>query len=101
LLVVFYLLKRFLRREGGGSGNPLIRVIASQYLGIKKNIALVEVAGTVLVLGVSNDNISLLTKIEDQGALDAIRQQSSRLTPSFSDHLQRLTTRFKQTDKAD
>jgi flagellar protein FliO/FliZ len=101
LLVVFYLLKRFLRREGGGSGNPLIRVIASQYVGIKKNIALVEVAGAVLVLGVSNDNISLLTKIEDQGALDAIRQQSSRLTPSFSDHLQRLTTRFKQTDKAD
>jgi flagellar protein FliO/FliZ len=101
LLVVFYLLKRFLRRESGGSGNPLIRVIASQYLGIKKNIALVEVAGTVLVIGVSNDNISLLTKIEDQGALDAIRQQSSRLTPSFSEHLQRLTTRFKQTDKAD
>ena len=101
LLVVFYLLKRFLRREGGGSGNPLIRVIASQYLGIKKNIALVEVAGTVLVIGVSNDNISLLTKIEDQGALDAIRQQSSRLTPSFSEHLQRLTSRFKQTDKAD
>ena len=101
LLVVFYLLKRFLRKEGGGSGNPLIRVIASQYLGIKKNIALVEVAGTVLVLGVSNDNISLLTKIEDQGAVDAIRHKSSRLTPSFSDHLQRLTTRIKQTDKAD
>jgi flagellar biogenesis protein FliO len=62
---------------------------------------LVEVPGTVLVLGVSNDNISLLTKIEDPSVVDAIRQQTSRLTPSFSDHLQRLTTRFKQTKTND
>jgi flagellar protein FliO/FliZ len=101
LLVVFYLMKRFLRRDAGGPGNPLIRVLANQYLGIKKNIALVEVPGTVLVLGISNDNIRLLTKIEDQGALDAIRQETSRLTPSFSDHLQRLTTRFKPTNSDD
>ena len=101
LLVVFYLLKRFLRRDAGEPGNPLIRVIASQYIGVKKNIALVEIPGTVLVLGVSNDNISLLTTIEDQSVVDAIRQKSSRLTPSFSDHLQRLTTRFKQTKNDD
>ena len=97
VLVVFYLLKRFLRRDAGGSGNPLIRVIASQYIGAKKNIALVEVPGTVLVLGVSNDNIRLLAKIEDQNVVDALRQDSSRLAPSFSDQLQRLTNRFKHT----
>ena len=101
LLVVFYLMKRFLRRDAGGPGNPLIRVLASQYLGVKKNIALVEVPGTVLVLGISNENIRLLTKIEDQSVLDAIRQETSRLTPSFSDHLQRLTTRFKPTNSDD
>ena len=101
LLVVFYFLKRFLRRDAGGTGNPLIRVIASQYIGVKKNIALVEVPGTVLVLGVSSDNISLLTKLEDPSVVDAIRQETTRLTPSFSDHLQRLTTRFKQTKTND
>ena len=101
LLVVFYLLKRFLRRDAGGTGNPLIRVIASQYIGVKKNVALVEVPGTVLVLGISSDNISLLTKIEDPSVVDAIRQETTRLTPSFSDHLQRLTTRFKQTKTID
>jgi flagellar biogenesis protein FliO len=56
----------------------------------------VEVPGAVLVLGVSNDTIALLTKIEDPGVLDGIKQETSRITPSFSDHLQRLTTRFKQ-----
>ena len=101
LLVVFYLMKRFLNREAGGSGNSLIRVIASQYIGVKKNIALVEVPGTVLVLGVSNDKISLLTKIEDQNILDSLKEKSPRLTPSFSDHLQRLTTRIKQAKNSE
>lgn len=94
LLVVFYLLKRFLKRDAGGK-QRLIRVIASQYIGIKKNIALVEVPGTILVLGISNDKISLLTKIEDKEVQENLRQEVSGITPSFSDHLQRLTTRFR------
>lgn len=96
LLVVFYFMKRFFKRDIGGSKEQLIKVIASQYIGIKKNIALIEVPGSVLVVGVSNDNISLLTKIEDKVVLDAIRQEHVSMTPSFSDHLQRLTGRLKQ-----
>ena len=96
LLVVFYLMKRFLKRDVGGSKEQLIKVISSQYIGIKKNISLVEIPGSVLVVGISNDNISLLTKIEDKVVLDGIRQEKLRVAPSFSDHLQRLTDRFKQ-----
>ena len=96
LIVVFYFMKRFLKRDIGGSKEQLIKVIASQYIGIKKNISLVEIPGSILVVGVSNDNISLLTKIEDKVVLDVLCQESSRITPSFSDHLQRLTGRFKQ-----
>jgi len=96
LLVVLYFMKRFLKKDIVGSKEQLIKVIASQYIGIKKSISLVEVPGSILVVGVSNDNISLLTKIEDKVVLDTLRQESSRITPSFSDHLQRLTRRFKQ-----
>ncbi len=70
LLVVFYLMKRYLKRDVGGPNGQLIRVIANRYIGVKKNIALVEVPGSILVIGVSNDKISLLTKIEDQAILD-------------------------------
>jgi flagellar biosynthetic protein FliO len=98
LLVVFYFMKRFFKRDVGGSKEQLIKVIASQYIGIKKNISLIEIPGSILVVGVSNDSISLLTKIEDKIVLDALRQESSRITPSFSDHLQRLTGRFKQAN---
>ena len=96
LLVCVYFIKRFLKRDVGGSKEQLIRVIASQYIGIKKNISLIEIPGSILVVGVSNDNISLLTKIEDEIVLDALRQENSRMAPSFSDYLQRLTGRFKQ-----
>ena len=101
LFVIVYFLKRFLRKDVGGTGNPLIRVIANQYIGVKKNIALVEVPGTVLVLGISNDRINLLTKIEEQGVLDSIRAETSRPAPSFTEHLQRLTGRLKQTGDSD
>jgi len=95
LLLVFYFMKRYLKRDVGGSSGQLIQVIASQYIGIKKNIALVKVPGTILVVGVSNDNISMLTKIEDKEIIEAIQQEASGISPSFSDHLQRLTARFK------
>ena len=96
LLICVYFIKRFINRDVGDSKEQLIKIIASQYIGIKKNISLVEIPGSILVVGVSNDNISLLTKIEDEKVLDALRQENSRLVPSFSDHLQRLTGRFKQ-----
>ena len=101
LIVVFYFMKRFLKRDIGGSKEPLIKVIASQHIGIKKNISLVEIPGSILVVGVSNDNISLLTKIEDKVVLDDLRQENARIAPSFSDHLQRLTGRFKLAKSSD
>ena len=101
LLIAFYAMKRFLKRDAGGSGNSLIRVIANQYIGVKKNIALVEVPGAILVLGISNDRINLLTKIEDRSILDGIKENMPRQAVSFADHLQRLSTRFKQVKTGD
>ena len=96
LLVIVYFMKRFLKRDVGGAKETLIKVIDSQYIGIKKNISLVEIPGSILVVGVSNDNISLLTKIEDNAVLDVLRKDNRRIAPSFSDYLQRLTGSFKQ-----
>jgi flagellar biosynthetic protein FliO len=95
LLVIFYVLKRYLKRDIGSSKGQLIKVLASQYIGIKKNITLVKVPGTILVVGVSNDKISLLTQIQDQAIIEDLRQEAAGISPSFADHLQRLTARFK------
>jgi len=84
-----------LKRDSGGRSRQLIKVIANQYIGVKKNIALVEVPGSILVVGVSNDKISMLTKIEDKTIIEAIQQEACGTSPTFSDHLQRMTARFK------
>ena len=97
LFVIFYLIRRFLKKDASGSKDPLIKVLANQYLGLKKNIALVEVPGAVLVVGIANDRITLLTKIEDSAILSSLQPSRSEVLPSFSDHLQRLTAKFKRT----
>lgn len=70
ILLTLYLLKKFFPGMNKIFGkDKLIKVIASDYLGIKKSIVLVDVAGEVLVVGVSNNNISLLSKIDNKDVL--------------------------------
>ena len=93
--IFFYISKRFVRKDIGVSGGKMIRVLASQYVGLKKSISLVEIPGAILVLGITGDKISLLTKIDDHRILDQMHdQKNERTTPSFSDHLNKITRRF-------
>ena len=61
-----YIARRLMRRNGVASAHPLIRVVDHHYLGFKKQISLIQVPGALLVLGLSNDSICLLTKIDDR-----------------------------------
>lgn len=93
--IFFYITKRVMRKDLGSSGGEMIRVLASQYIGLKKNISLVQIPGAILVVGIAGDSIRLLTKIEDKTILDQIHDQGSgRITPSFSDQLNKFTSRF-------
>jgi flagellar biogenesis protein FliO len=93
--IFFYFTKRVMRKNIGNSGEGMIRVLANQYIGLKKNISLVQIPGAILVVGISGDSICLLTKIEDRTILDQIHDQGAgRVTPSFSDQLNKITSRF-------
>lgn len=48
-----------------GKAESLIRVLAIRSIGMKKQIALVEVPGAVLVIGMVGDRMELLDKIVD------------------------------------
>jgi flagellar biogenesis protein FliO len=55
----------------------------------------VEIPGAILVVGITGDTISLLTKIDDHRILDQMHDpENERTTPSFSDHLNKITRRF-------
>ena len=70
---VIYLLRRVLKRDAAVPGRKLIRIIDRSYIGVKKSVALMEVSGKILVLGVTNDHISLLTLIEDPDSVERLR----------------------------
>jgi flagellar biosynthetic protein FliO len=98
LFVMVHFARRYLRGAGGPAPDRLVRVVASQAIGIKKSITLVEVANCVLVLGVSGDRIQMLTRIDDPEALERIRSHGGAESLSFYDHLSKLTRRMKAGD---
>lgn len=60
-----HLMKRLPHTRFTGKSDPLIRVLNIRSIGIKKQIALVEIPGAVLVVGMTGDRMQLLDKIVD------------------------------------
>jgi flagellar biosynthetic protein FliO len=78
MFLVFYLFKKFVLKNGLMGGNTqTIKVLGTGVLGPRKSVSLVEVAGEILVLGISNDNISLLSKIEDEEKIEELKTAPS------------------------
>ncbi|MFV1950749.1 MAG: flagellar biosynthetic protein FliO, partial [Nitrospinota bacterium] len=99
ILIIYYLVKRFLLKGNGMiGGNRLIKVISTNFIGPKKAITLVEVADEVLVLGISNNNISMLTRLENNRAITNLKgnndmsDRDGKGTEVFSDQLNRFVS---------
>jgi flagellar protein FliO/FliZ len=69
LIVVLILMKRFLYRKNGLGDGQLITVLSSHHVTPKGRIALVDVAGEKLVIGITPENITRLGRIEESEAL--------------------------------
>ena len=96
LLLTLWLVRRFVQSRSGRFNGQLIRVLASSTVGLKKNIALVEVPGQVLVLGMTGDRINLLTKIEDPESIRRIHGDlSAKPAIPFAEHLNFFSSKFK------
>ena len=74
MFIIFHLFKKFGLKNSvfGGEGKP-IKVLSTGFLAPRKSIALVEVAGDVLVIGISNDQISLLGNVQDPERIEQIK----------------------------
>jgi len=94
VLLAAYIARRFLSRRGSIGGTGSLRILGTQYVGVKKNIMLLEVPGSVLVLGITGDRISLLDKIQDQEALQKLEQNGLPKSPTnFLTHLNQFRKR--------
>lgn len=97
LFAAVTLARRYFQRSGAAFGEPLVRVVASHTIGIKKAVTLVEIPGAVLVLGVAGDRIQLLDRIDDPETLARIQRREPQASSSFADHLSRLTARMRSS----
>lgn len=90
---LYRIAKKNLPMSQGSVKGKMIRVLESQYLGMKKTITMVEIPGAILVLGVSPDKVNLLTQIVDPAIMKDITANGDnrRSVLSFKDQFQRLT----------
>jgi len=68
LIGAFLLRKKLLGKGVAGSGN-LIKVLERGYIDVKKSIAIVDVAGEILVVGTCEGGITMLTKLENNESI--------------------------------
>ena len=90
---LYRLAKKRVPMIGGSGKGQLIRVVENHCLGVKKNIALVKVPGSFLVLGIGAEKLSLLTRIDDPAVIQSIEaaQSPSESTMTFKEQLRRFT----------
>ena len=96
LLAVSWFAKKKLNVPGGISSGKKIKIIENCHLGVKKTISLVQVPGKILVLGITGENLSLLTELNEDAVLST--QTQSETNPSQSSFTKQLK-RFSQNLK--
>jgi flagellar biosynthetic protein FliO len=71
LVLLLYVMKRFMSQKGKYKGDLLIKVVSSLYLSPKERIEVIEISGERIVLGVTPGNINFLTKLHLKNAFDS------------------------------
>ena len=77
------LVKRYLGGPGGIGGAPALRIVGGLRLGPGKSVILVELAGEVLVLGATQKDLTLLTKVDDPHRIEQLRPGTGLNLPSM------------------
>lgn len=84
----FYYFYRFVTKKTGMNlfGGEAIKVLSIVPLGQNKFLQVVDLAGKVLVIGVADSNINLISEITDKDQMDRIRILSNRTPPPEMRH---------------
>ncbi len=98
LVATMYVLRRYMNHSASGNRDgSLIQIVSSRYLGPKCSILMVEVLGRVIVLGLSNGQMTVLTTIDDDRVLEKIHaiRENETSRPILADCLKRYTEKMK------
>ena len=63
LVLVLYIMKKFMSPKGKGKGELIIKVVSSLHLSPKERVEVIEISGERIVVGITPGNINFLTKL--------------------------------------
>lgn len=89
-------LKKFGLSAHSPHGNRLISVLDTKMIAPKKYVAVIDIAGQTMAIGVSEQQITLLTKLEPGERLQKLAEKPAP-SSSFSSLLSRAVNRNKNT----
>jgi flagellar protein FliO/FliZ len=64
IYILYYVSNRWFKGMAGGRASGLIRVVETRYMGPKRSLMIVEVAGEYLLLGNGSEGMRLIKKLE-------------------------------------
>ena len=73
MVALHFMKKYFFHSLPDVNGTALINIVSTRHLGPKCSIMLVEVLGQLVLLGVSNQQISILSNINDPDGMDKVK----------------------------
>jgi flagellar protein FliO/FliZ len=71
LVLLLYMMKRFMSPKGKYKGDLLIKAVSSLYLSPKERIEVIEISGERIVIGVTPGKINFLTKLYREKAFES------------------------------
>jgi flagellar protein FliO/FliZ len=91
----FYYIFRFLSKKAGIQflGGDVVTVLSVVPIGQNRYLQIIDLAGRVLVLGISDSSINLITEITDRDEIDRIRIKSQTRVPARQGGFQEYLTR--------
>jgi flagellar protein FliO/FliZ len=79
--VVLWFAARVAKKRGLGQGNGLIEVVARQRMGRASTVSVVRVAGRVLVVGATEEQVTLLAEVDGDAVEEALQERQAAVRP--------------------
>ncbi len=97
LAAAYYLIRRYgVANKAGAKSNMQIKILSQHYLGPKKSLAIVRVAGESILIGVTDQNISMIK------ALSLLDDELPNVLPkNFEDALTEKTEMMSEAEAAE
>jgi flagellar protein FliO/FliZ len=77
---------RVAKKRGLGQGNGLIEVIARQRMGRASTVNVVRIADLVLVVGATEEQVTLLAEIDAETVEEALRERQAPVRLGATEH---------------